>query len=72
LKKFIIDRFEGVYAVCECEDKTFINIPKYKLPQEILAGDCLFQNDVGTFYKDEEIKKERENKIRSKMYRLFE
>lgn len=37
----IIDRFEGEFAVCECEDKTMINIEIDKLPQDIHEGDVL-------------------------------
>lgn len=37
----VIDRFEEEFAVCECEDKTMINIEIDKLPQDIHEGDVL-------------------------------
>jgi hypothetical protein len=39
--KVVIDRFEGIYAVCEKEDRTMINIEKNKIPTESKAGDVL-------------------------------
>ena len=39
--RVIIDRFEGLYAVCEKEDRTMINIEKSKIPSEAAEGDVL-------------------------------
>jgi hypothetical protein len=39
--KVTIDRFEGVYAVCEKPDRTMINIEKGKLPANAKEGDIL-------------------------------
>jgi hypothetical protein len=72
MRKLIIDRFEGVYAVCENEDKSIENVPKYKLPREIKEGDCLIQRDDGNYVVDDGTTKERDKKIRSKMNRLFD
>lgn len=41
-KKYIIDRFEGKYAICETDDLKFINIEKKKLPKEVNEGDVIF------------------------------
>ncbi len=72
MKKFIIDRFEGNYAICEAEDKTFISIPKYKLPLDCKDGDCLVQDEDGMYREDIEVRTTKEKKIRDKMNRLFE
>ena len=72
MKKFIIDRFEGNYAVCEMEDKSYISIPKYKLPLDCREGDCLLQDADDMYQKDIETKTTKEKKIREKMNRLFE
>ncbi|MDO4282278.1 MAG: DUF3006 domain-containing protein [Clostridia bacterium] len=37
----VVDRFEDIFAVCECEDKTMINIEKDKLPADVCEGDVL-------------------------------
>ena len=39
--KVVIDRFEGIYAVCEKEDRTMINIEIEKLPLKAKEGDVL-------------------------------
>lgn len=72
MKKFIIDRFEGVFAVCEDENQAFINIPKYKLPLEIKEGDCLKLDEDGIFRIDRDYTKDKKDQIREKINRLFE
>jgi hypothetical protein len=71
MKKLIIERFEGRYAICELEDKTTLKIPKYKLPLESKEGDCLIQDSDGMYRKDVVTTKNFENRIREKMNRLF-
>ncbi len=71
MKKFIIDRFEGMYAICEEEDKTMLSIPKYRLPLDCKEGDCIILNTKGMYQKDNEVTMEREKRIRDKMDRLF-
>ncbi|MCB2295460.1 DUF3006 domain-containing protein [Clostridium algoriphilum] len=39
--KVIIDRFEGLYAVCEKEDRTMIDVKRITLPSEAKVGDVL-------------------------------
>ena len=66
----IIDRFEGVYAVCETENKEYINILKSELPQGIKEGDVL--NCINDKWNiDTATTKERKEKIRNKLNRLF-
>ncbi len=72
MKKLIIDRFEGVFAICEQEDKSFIKVPKYKLPPECKEGQCLITDRDGMYQLDLEETKKREQRITDKMNRLFE
>lgn len=72
MKKYIIDRFEGAYAICEDEEKSIIDIPKYKLPLEAQEGDCLVKTEYDTFIIDSERAEIRKEIIREKMKRLFE
>lgn len=37
--KYIIDRIEGEYAVCEAEDQVMVSIPLAQLQFEVKAGD---------------------------------
>lgn len=68
----IIDRFEGNYAVCEHPDKTHLNIPRDLLPPNAKEGDCLVINPDGNYHIDADTTKERRERIRKKMNRLFE
>lgn len=70
MKKLIIDRFEGEYAVCEKEDKSFVNICRDKVPEVCKEGDIIVIDD-GTVYSDEESTKEREKKIKELMGEVF-
>lgn len=71
MKKLIIDRFEGNYAVCESEDRSAVMVPKYKLPLECREGDCLILDADGMYQKDVLEAKAREKRIHDKMGRLF-
>jgi hypothetical protein len=70
--KLIIDRFEGNSAVCEKDDKTIVNIPKYRLPLDCREGDCLIMDSDGMYQKDDEAAKNRKKRICDKMNHLFE
>lgn len=70
MKRLIIDRFEGSYAICEEEPKTLIKIPKYKLPLGSKEGDLLVQDADGMFQLSVETVKEQK-RIRDRMTRLF-
>jgi hypothetical protein len=37
----IIDRFEGLYAICEKSDRKMIKIERSRLPAEVREGDVL-------------------------------
>lgn len=72
MKKYIIDRFEGNYAICELEDQTIATIPKYKLPLNCKEGDCLIQDSDGMYQADPEEKNRKDKRIRDKMNRIFD
>lgn len=71
MRKLIIDRFEGTFAVCESEDKSMVNIPKYKLPPECREGDCIAMDLNGIYQRDIPTAIKREQSVRDKMNRLF-
>ncbi|MCH5314427.1 MAG: DUF3006 domain-containing protein [Eubacterium sp.] len=39
--KWIIDRFEGDYALCEIENGTVLNVPRNALPENAREGDVI-------------------------------
>lgn len=72
MPKYIIDRFEDKYAICEDESKGFTKIPKYKLPLGCKEGDTIFLNPEGYYQLDPEASKKDEERIREKMNRIFD
>ncbi len=38
---FIIDRFEGEWAILECEDRTTFDLPRRLLPHDAKEGDVV-------------------------------
>lgn len=73
MKKYIIDRFESEYAVCEnIETEKMENILRTILPREAREGDILIINDDNTAVIDEEEtrkRKERIEELRKKLKR---
>lgn len=63
---FIIDRFEGDWAVIEYEKRTF-NIPKTLLPKDAQEGDVL----TIEISLNNEATEERKNRIQGLMDDLF-
>jgi len=66
--KYVIDRIEGVVAVCEAEDRTMHNIPLPKLPMGVKEGDKISETGKGFVLVDNSADRER---IKSKMNGLF-
>lgn len=69
--KVIIDRFEGKFAVCECEDRTMINIETNRLPKGLKEGSVLIIEGDGISLDVDETK-EREERIKKMMDNLWE
>ena len=65
MRKLIIDRFEGDYAVCETENLEFVNIPKSALPCAAKEGDVI------SISIDQSETEERKEKIEGLMNSLF-
>lgn len=72
MRKYIVDRFEGNYAICEDENNISVNIKRNNLPMETKEGDCLIMKDDGNFYIDLETKERRMQNISKKLDNLFE
>lgn len=61
MTRYIIDRFERDFALCENESKEIVDIPRDSLPPEAVEGDVLMEED-GRFTVDEDETKERRRK----------
>ncbi len=70
MRRVTIDRLEGGFAICEESDGTMSDIPISDLPAEAAEGSVLIESD-GAWVIDENEERERRNRIRRKMDRLF-
>lgn len=64
--RFIVDRIENEYAVCEDENKEIVNIPIKELPSNITEKSIIDYIDNKYIINDEEQLK-REETIKQKM-----
>lgn len=67
----VIDRFEDIFAVCECEDKTMINIEKDRLPENVHEGDVLVideDNNITVDYEETERRKKEIDELMTDMW----
>ncbi len=71
MKRFIVDRFEGNFAVCETEEKVMVNILKENLPQEVKEGSILYQNVNGLFVIDNTETHKQKELIKKKLKNLW-
>jgi len=71
MKKVIIDRFEGDFAVCEDESRKMINIEKSRLPADAKEGYVLIIKDEGGIEVDYAETQARKDKIKRMMNSLF-
>lgn len=68
--KYIIDRFEDNFAVCEDENQNFVDIEKSKLPEEAREGDIIIVNG-DKITVDKESTKARKKEVQDLFDSLF-
>ena len=68
MEKYIVDRFEGEYAVLENEDGTTVDVLKELV--SAAEGDVIVFKD-GVYYADKEQTLARRRMIEEKMRKLF-
>lgn len=71
MKKFKVDRIEDGFAVLECEDGEFREIPLSSLPKNISEGDVINFAQNSCFLNQEETRRRREF-IKELMKKAFE
>ena len=70
MQKFIVDRIEGSFAVCESPGRGVQNIPLTVLPENVCAGDFLvFENNL--YRIDSAATKKRTETVQKKVDSLF-
>lgn len=57
--KYIIDRFEGNYAICEDEHGNMVNINRDKLPSNAAEGDVVVRRLTGYIIDQSETNKRK-------------
>ena len=71
MQKYIIDRFDDDFAVCENYDtEEIIDILKEKLPNDAKEGDILLKDDNENFcidYEETKLRKERMEILRKSL-----
>lgn len=71
MKQITIDRFDGIYAICEDKDKAFFAIETSELPQGAKAGDVLKITDDGALSIDVEETERLRARILEKQKKLM-
>lgn len=71
MQKLIIDRFEGDFAVCECENGSMKDIEKSILPQDAKEGSVLIVDDNGQITCDKQTEEDRRKKLFDMQNKLF-
>ena len=69
--KFIIDRFEGDYAILEDENKNMLDILKSSLPDKVKEGDVLILKS-NSYTIDQDETNKRKDQIQKLMNELWE
>lgn len=72
MRKLIIDRFEGGYAICEEEgvEKLF-GIDRQELPQDAKEGDVIEITDEGEISVNAEATRQRREKMAARQKKMF-
>ena len=71
MRKLIIDRFEGTYAICEDQEKKMFAMSLNELPQGAKPGDVLQISGAGELSVDQEETQRRRKKMAGLQSKLF-
>ena len=71
MRKLIIDRFGGTYAICEDQEKKMFAISLNELPQGAKPGDVLQISGAGELSVDQEETQRRRKKMAGLQSKLF-
>ena len=71
MRKLIIERFEGTYAICEDQEKKMFAISLNELPQGAKPGDVLQISGAGELSVDQEETQRRRKKMAGLQSKLF-
>jgi hypothetical protein len=72
MKRLIIDRVEGKYAICEDKDKRSFAIEVQELPEDAVPGAVLDISDEGELTVNKEETQRRKDRILEKQRKAFQ
>ncbi len=72
MRKLTVDRFDGIYAICEDEERKMFAIPTAELPKGVREGDKLEINNEGIISVNAEATAADRAAVRAKEDSLFE
>lgn len=71
MRKLFVDRFDGVYAICEDSERKLFALPVNELPDGVKEGDCLIISDEGEISVSAEETNARRKENRKTEEKLF-
>ncbi len=71
MMKYTVDRFEGIFAVCEDENMIMTNIPVADLPNGVHEGSVIIKSNE-KYIIDEESESERRAKLFALQNSIFD
>lgn len=71
MKRVVIERFEGIYAICEDDDKGLFAIEVSEMPQGAKEGSVIDITDDGELLLNQEETNVRRDRIFKKQSGLF-
>lgn len=69
--RLTVDRFEGIYAVCETEAGEMVNIPRAELSGKVKEGDIILKIN-NQYVIDNDASNKRKSEIMGLMEDIFE
>lgn len=72
MRKLTVDRFDGIYAICEDEERKMFAIPTAELPANVREGDKLEIDGEGVITVNSEATAADRAAVRAKENSIFE
>lgn len=71
MKRLVVDRFEGKYAICQDENGNMFGIELNEMPKDAKEGSVIDINDEGEISVNSQETNKRSQRISEKTSRLF-
>lgn len=71
MRKLTVDRFDGIYAICEDEERRMFAIPTAELPADVREGDKLEIDNGGVITVNAEATAADRSAVRAKEDSIF-